>query len=775
MLNALRAVLPLEPDLPIQVITHTDQLPAVEAGAVLALGKAPQDHLASLKAVPKGRTITSLRGRAWTVAGLDAPVLFSYSPAIGEIDYARHIDLLCDTRMAMRLARTGSLVAEVDTAIKEGRYRYVTDFRDFWFQVEESHGATGKPVEVAFDTETLGLDPYAPGAYVVSLQACWRPGYVDMIHFPSAAAMKQAADSLEFMEPLAALFQSPKVSLRMANGKFDIHWMREHFHLTSRNFRFDTTLVGSLLDENRSNGLDVHAKIYTPLGGYSDLFDRTVDKSRMDLVSKAALLAYGAPDADATLQSSRVMKQQLMDDGPLCNFYVNLLHPAARAYERVEATGVWVDKEAYDDLENELTTAMAGCVARTKRVVNGRVLAKHYDPEGLNITKASFLCDFMFSPMGLNLKPKMLTEKTAEPSTAMDHLLMFEKEPKAAEFVAILKEYQSAAKTLSTYVTGFRKHLRSDGRFHPSYYLHRGNKDEGEGGTNTGRLSCKDPAFQTLPKHTKWAKKLRKCFVAPPGMVILSFDYSQGELRVIACIAGEANMIRAYRDDMDLHSLTAGRFKGFTYGQMMAMKAAGEGHPDYEKWEAIRQLGKAGNFGLIYGMGVDGFVIYAEQNYGVVLPAAEANDFRNGFFDSYPGLLTYHREYKGFARKHGYVRTPLGRVRHLPLINSPRNDISSKAERQAINAPVQGTLSDLALLFAGEYERRGWMDWAPMFGMVHDQNLMYCPEEKVIDHAKQVKQLAENLPLDQFGWAPQLTFVADTTYGPNLADQKKIK
>src|SRR6185295_9889753 len=115
-------------------------------------------------------------------------------------------------------------------------------------------------------------------------------------------------------------------------------------------------------------------------------------------------------------------------------------------------------------------------------------------------------------------------------------------------------------------VIGFLEHLRSDGRFHPSYFLYVGDRhDKDEGGAKTGRLSCKAPAFQTIPKHTKWAKRIRRCFPAPPGYVVVERDYSQGELRVIACIADETNMIAAYRQGKDLHAKTAGPFRGYDY------------------------------------------------------------------------------------------------------------------------------------------------------------------------------------------------------------------
>jgi DNA polymerase I-like protein with 3'-5' exonuclease and polymerase domains len=186
-----------------------------------------------------------------------------------------------------------------------------------------------------------------------------------------------------------------------------------------------------------------------------------------------------------------------------------------------------------------------------------------------------------------------------------------------------------------------------------------GNRDEGEGGTNTGRLSAVDPAFQTIPVHTKWAPRIRRCFPAPPGYVIVARDYDQGELKVVACVADESTMLGAYKDGKDLHALTGADFLGISYEEMTRLKVS-----DPEKFANARQAAKPANFGLLYGQGEDGFRIYSEQNYGVKMTAQEAHIRRELFFKRYPGLLTFHQVYKSFARKHGYVRSPLGRIRH---------------------------------------------------------------------------------------------------------------
>ena len=199
--------------------------------------------------------------------------------------------------------------------------------------------------------------------------------------------------------------------------------------------------------------------------------------------------------------------------------------------------------------------------------------------------------------MGLNLPlttftPKPDKDGVKRPATSLEHLMMFEDNPNAKDFIGVIEEYSSVVKTYNTYVIGFLKHLRSDGRFHPTFFLYVGDQEEDEGGARTGRLSAKGPAFQTIPKHTKWAKRIRRCYIAPPGYVITERDYSQGELRVIACLAFEENMIEAYKHGLDLHLKTAAKFSGHTYESIAALKLS-----DLHAREEIRQLGKAGSPG----------------------------------------------------------------------------------------------------------------------------------------------------------------------------------
>jgi len=1036
------------PHLPVHVVSDF----TVPAGTktILALGGDSLKQLQTEKVIAKNRTITAYRTLPQMRGGV--PVLISYDSSIGEIDYGYHVDLLTDVTLAIRFCLTGNWKPAY------GKYRYVPDFAELCTSIEQQHKATGKPVDVAKDLETLGLDPYAlpslnplyPGAYIVTMQATHQAGTADVVRFSNREHETERLQDQTLREQIEFLLRCPYVRLKGANFKYDLHWLWKRGGFTCSTFCFDTTIVGSLLDENRSNSLDTHTKIYVPsLGGYADVFNATVDKSRMDQVPPDQLLPYAGGDVDADLQVAAAQKTELLRDKQLTSFYVNILHPAARAFEWVEQGGVLVDLPAFQELKADLEQEHQRLVKEACKIMGGRIVAKHgymVDPGGFNLTKASMLCDFMFSPMGLNLKPQMYTAKPDKdgikrPSTAMEHLEMFAEVPEAKAFVEIIREDSGVMKTYNTYVVGFLEHLRSDGRFHPTYYLFVGNRDDGEGGAKTGRLSCKAPAFQccvgetevvtnqgsrcidwlveqrgaglhvlshtgqwqpivdvhrngvqpvfrvstvsgraidctanhplltpvgwvrtdqlvvgdrcyvtrtphatlhesdvllverdeesllvedierlvqvwgawdqsvpsvddlrrlleqhgreagegmvyraerrkrelrtgqlllgdiegagqqsseyqmdyireqdadrgavgagvrdfqrpvalpaldwpsdgastdedyppdrsvfqedcivsiepvgeretfdltiegshsfiangiavhnTVPKHTKYAQRIRRCYPAPPGYVVVERDYGQGELRVIACVAHETGMLAVFKAGRDIHADTAAPFSGFTYEKLMALEAT-----DPHTFEETRQLGKAGNFGLCFGMKEDGFVIYARVNYGVNLSWDEAHDFRNGFFKKYPQLLVYHEWAKSYARQHKFIRTPLGRLRHLPLIKSPNREVAAKAERQAINSPIQGCLTDMGLWTIALEQQSGLAEIAPCFGACHDSLMNYVPEDRVDEIVTRQLDQMESLPFEKVGWQPQLTFVADARVGKNWGDMTKFK
>lgn len=287
--------------------------------------------------------------------------------------------------------------------------------------------------------------------------------------------------------------------------------------------------------------------------------------------------------------------------------------------------------------------------------------------------------------------------------------------------------------------------------------------------------SAKDPAVQTIPKHTPWAKKLRRGYISPPGFVMVNWDYAQGELKIAACIADEPTMIQAYMDGLDLHMITGGRINGYDVEDMLGMMEEAKTDKATEKlFKSIRQGGKAGNFGLLYGMGANGFREYARTTYGVTLTSEEAENARDSFFELYTKLPDWHTTSKTIAARDGQIASPLGRVRHLPLINSPDREMKAKAERQAINGQVQSTLSDLTqfsmALFAQKY---GTPDGCRFFMMCHDALTAYVREDELDYWIPTVARLMSTLPLEEtFGWKHQLQFTVDCEVGPNFAELK---
>mgnify|MGYP001312314899 CR=1 FL=1 len=752
-----------------------DSPPQIEAGdVVLVCGNKPLDALRVHGIAPKNRTVTSLREKPIPHGG--GHFLVTFDPALtgSEPDKVEVIDW--DVRLAVRLMTTGSLEPEI------GDYRYVNDYRPMIDWIEMQYAKTGRPVDVAVDTETMGFYPWYPDKDIVSISFTARPGTAEVLYLGPQEAPVPLDQSVPLFHQIQWLLTSPKVKTRLANGKYDMIWIAEKWGIECTNFRFDSLLVGSLLNENRTNSLNLHSKIFTPLGGYDAALEAAYDKGRMEEVPPADLLTYAGGDTDACYRVSDILRDELAEDPQLATFYIKILHPAARAFEKIERRGILVDRDKYEALGEELRGVIKEQQDRALGLLPNRMRIKYREriddqvKAGKSPLLPSILKEFFFTPHGLNLKPRELTDKTREPSMKKSHLRQFADVPAAMAMVDALTEMDSAAKTLSTFVEGFLKHLRPDGRLHPSYMLFRGgfNDDEDDdSGTVTGRLSAKDPAIQTLPKKTTWAKKLRACYTAPPGKRVLQVDYEQGELRVVACVANERTMIAAYEQGLDLHAVTGAKLGGVELEEFLAWR----NNEDAElaaRFSKLRNDAKPANFGLLYGMGVEGFQAYAWANYGIRLSYDEAEAMRNAFFELYPGLVAYHERQREIVRFSEMVRSPLGRIRHLPMIRSWDRAIRSRAERQAINSPIQSCLSDMMLWAIALIDDAYPNGEIEVVGMIHDALIAYVPEQDAALWAGRTVEIMSSLPFDEVGWKPQLKFTADAEAGPNLAELKPL-
>ncbi len=759
-----------------------------DSSTVVAMGGQLVEKLSQAGYTPKNASVTSVQGKTlW----MNERICFipTFSPNITQIDVSKASLIRWAAKLACRVEKYGVDMPET------GEYKWVEDLHEFCLDLSIAYDVSKKPQPVAWDLETMGLWPFFQDKQIVSSQWCKKRGQASVVYHYNTVM------SPDLKHHIGWLLTSPKIKTWGSNLKYDMQWVYHKWGIRCTNFSFDTTNGGSILDENRANSLNQHAKDYTNMGGYDDAFNAEVDKSHMELVEKPKLLEYGGGDADASFHVARAVQTQLMQDPQLLNLYRRIIHPALIAFNEIEIRGEEVDLPKYLQLEKDLLKEIKALTIEMMQMIPMVVKAKHSD--NLSLTRPALLRDFLFTPMGLNLKPKVATEKTGEPSTSIDdHLSMFRDHPKAGPFIKLMEKLNSAKKTLSTYVVtrtktgkplkGFLAHLRPDGKFHATYILHAGgifDHETVEGGTVTGRLSAKNPARQTLPKHTKWAPRLRECFPAPKGFLCWQLDFSQGELRVAADVADDQNMIKVYAQGSDLHTSTGALVAGITLAQMQAL-AQSTLPEEKAKYKEFRSKAKPINFGFLYGMQAPGFVEYARKSYGTIFDMGEAIQIRDDFFEKYNKLLDWHADSVAFARQHGYVRSPLGRKRNLPLIKSSDYAARSRSERQAINSPVQGTLSDLNNLMISEIlawtRAAGLTEEFWVVGATHDSANGYvraADAEKLLAHAQRIgnslsftiKDTSHSKLRKWFDWDHKLPFPVDAELGETMASLEEVK
>lgn len=744
---------------------------------LVAMGKTAITHLSAEKTwagMPKNAGVEKLRSRVGNYK--DASAMVTYDPTMVNMDAGARSQIRWDLRLARRVIASNS--NNIEPLL--GRYRWVT-LDQFIALINDF---IARKCVVTLDLETMGFYPQYPDKKIITYQITDRVGAGFVLHHSAIPKERMP----ELVDALHRLLNDKSVRLRGANLKFDLNWLWWKHGLECSNFSFDTMLVGSMLDENRSNSLEWHAKEHTDMGGYDTVFNQKYDKGRMDLVPvNEDFLTYAAGDVDSCFQVSEFQIKQLKIQPSLSRLYAEVVHPAARVFEKIEQRGVLVSPERYAALRADLENDIAHSHAAALKHLPARIKAKHAGK--LDLSRGELVAEYLFDKnMGLGLQPKMWTAVKGEPSTAAKHLKMFMDDPEgdAVPFLTEYRKYVSSSKVLSTYVTGFLQHLRPGNRFHATYLLFNGSayeSDDDDSGTVTGRLAALDPAMQTVPKHPKlgqskfWAKELRKCFVAPPGMVMWEADFSQGELRVVACVANESAMLNAYRNNMDLHCLSGANMANIPYDTFLSYSPdAGCVDPVLIKiYKEFRQKAKSANFGLLYGMGAEGFRDYARDSYGVLITMQEAEMIHATFFKTYPGLTDYHNRMKNFALNRGFVQSPLGRIRRLPLIRSKDSYTAGRQKRQAINSPIQGCLSDLCLFAIVEIERQLAAKGVQLVGMIHDAIIGYMPAENAADLGLEIQAIMSNLPIkERLGWDHQLTFPADIEMGDDWASLKKI-
>jgi DNA polymerase-1 len=528
---------------------------------------------------------------------------------------------------------------------------------------------------LAVDVETTGKEERE--AELVGMSLSWRPGeayYIPVGHHllgqPEQLPIPLVAEKLC---PALTATGLPKVA---HNGKYDMTVLGK-YGVEVKPLAFDTMVAAWLLGERAIN---LKALAFSRLGvemtPITALIGSGAKQISMAQVPVEQVAPYACADADLTLQLKAVLEEQLKKEG-LDRLFYDVEMPLVPLLLRMEQAGVALDL----NLMREIKQAMDLEVLRLEKEI--------YQAVGhtFNINSTQQLGQVLFEELKL---PRSRRTKTGYSTEAA----VLEELKGVHAVVPLLLEYRQLVKLKSTYVDALPGLVSPEtGRLHTSY---------NQTGTVTGRLSSSEPNLQNIPVRGEWGKRIRQAIIAGDGRLLLSADYSQIDLRVLAHLSQDPSLVGAFSRDEDIHAATAAQVFGVGLKEIT---------PD------MRRVAKTVNFGVIYGMSEYGLEQATE------LSREEAAKFIVAYFEKYPGVKAYLEETKEKARNLGYVETVLGRRRYIPEINSPNRMLRESAERMAINMPVQGTSADiikLAMLSIQEdMDRRGLKSLMTL--QVHDE------------------------------------------------------
>lgn len=566
---------------------------------------------------------------------------------------------------------------------------------------------------LSLDTETTSINPV--DAELVGLSFAVEEGKAFYVTIP--AEREKAQTIVNIFKPL---YESTEILKVGQNIKYDMEVLM-NYGVRLAAPMFDTMIAHYVLQPEQKHNMDILAE--TLLGYQTVHIDELIgpkgkgQKNMRDL-SPADICDYAAEDADVTLRLYNVLKPRLKETGVDDLFY-NIEMPLVPVLAEMEMNGVRLDTKALAETSRTLTDRMKQI---EQNIYN---LAGHE----FNIASPKQVGEVLFGEMKIVDKPKKT--KTGQFVTSEEVLQQLRSK---APIVDDILAHRGLKKLLGTYVDALPKLINPrTGHIHTSF---------NQAVTATGRLSSSDPNLQNIPVRGEDGKEIRKCFIPEPGCLFFSADYSQIELRVMAHLSGDKNMIEAFREGYDIHAATAARIYK-------------------EKIEDVsrdqRTKAKRANFGIIYGITVFGLAERLE------ISRDEAKQLIDGYFETFPEVQAYMEKAKELAREHGYAETFFHRRRYLPDITSHNATVRNFAERNAINAPIQGSAADIikiAMVHIYERFRREGIK-SKMILQVHDElNFSVLPEEKERVEKIVLEEMQNAYPL-------QVPLVADSGWGEN--------
>jgi len=540
----------------------------------------------------------------------------------------------------------------------------------------------------AVDTETTSLEPMT--AQLVGISLSTEPGvacYIPVAH--AYAGVPEQLSREHVLEKLKPWLEDDSKLKVGQNLKYDSHIFANH-GVQLRGIHHDTLLQSYVFESHRTHGMDdlaLRHLNHTTIP-FVDVCGKGVNMITFDKVELQRATDYAAEDADITLRLHGVMAAQVENDDKLNYIYRQIELPTAVVLQKIERNGVHIDAALLDIQSAELGA----------RIVELEAQAHELAGQPFNLGSPKQIGEIFFQKLQL---PVVKKTPSGAPSTDEEVL---QKLAEDYPLPKVLLEYRSLSKLKSTYTDKLPKMINQDtGRVHTNY---------AQAVAVTGRLASNDPNLQNIPVRTKEGRRIREAFIAPPGSHLVSADYSQIELRIMAHISGDEAMLRAFADGEDIHRATAAEIFGV---------------PPAEVTSEQRRYAKVINFGLIYGMSA--FGLAANLN----IERAAAQNYIDRYFARFSGVKQYMDDTRLQAKARGYVETVFGRRLWLPEINSPNGPRRQGAERAAINAPMQGTAADLIKLAMVAVQN--WLEadklQTRMIMQVHDELVLEVPDAEL--------------------------------------------
>ncbi len=503
-----------------------------------------------------------------------------------------------------------------------------------------------KQKKVCFDTETSSVTP--TNTELVGLSFSMKKGEAYYVPTP-----KDQKETKNILDEFAPFFNSNKIAKIGHNIKFDLIVLMQYGMVVNGVIE-DSMIAHSLLEPGKKHGMDFLAEnylSYSPVSITTPIGKKGKSQKSMRDIAPEEVSNYACEDADITLQLHDTFAP-LLKKNEVSELYFDVECPLIKVLALMEYRGVGLDIDFLQKYADELGIDILE--------LRDRILEK--SGVEFNLKSPKQLGEVLFEQMGIPYKGK----KTATGQYSTNEATLSKLRDKY-DIIDDILDYRELTKLKSTYVEALPKLIHPvDKRIHTSFR---------QAIVPTGRLSSDSPNLQNIPIRTERGRKIRKAFKPlDKNYILLAADYSQVELRVIASLSDEKNMIQAFVNDEDIHAATAAKLFGVSLEEVD---------------RTMRSKAKAVNFGLIYGQGAYGL------SQGLGIPVGEAKEIIDNYFEKYPGIIAYMQSNQEFAREHGYVKTLLGRKRYLPDINSKNHTVRSHAERNAINTPIQGSAADI--------------------------------------------------------------------------------